>query len=129
MNGVQCKVRVLNLTSESYESHRCLRLGDELSCLLFNSALEGPGSNSKRFQDRSKCEIYRTLIHPVVLYGSPLRTGVLGHPSGRCKRSGRVWATHPSNHFWRCVRAWSVEEKDEVFVVFGKMGIDETTYR
>ena len=34
-------VRVSNLTSESFESHKGLRQGDGLSCLLFNGALEG----------------------------------------------------------------------------------------
>ncbi|XP_052895574.1 uncharacterized protein LOC128302755 [Anopheles moucheti] len=41
MDGVQCKVRVSNMLSESFESHRGLRQGDGLSCLLFNIALEG----------------------------------------------------------------------------------------
>ena len=41
MNGVQCKVRVSNLTSELFESHWGLRQGDGLSCLLFNITLEG----------------------------------------------------------------------------------------
>ena len=41
MNGVQFKVRVSNLSSESFESHRGLRQGDGLFCLLFNIALEG----------------------------------------------------------------------------------------
>ena len=41
MNGVQCNVRVWNLTLESFESHRALRLGDGLSCVFFNIAPEG----------------------------------------------------------------------------------------
>ncbi|XP_049294081.1 uncharacterized protein LOC125769401 [Anopheles funestus] len=41
MDGVQCKVRVSNMLSESFESHRSLRQGDGLSCLLFNIVLEG----------------------------------------------------------------------------------------
>ena len=41
MNGMQCKVRVSNLSSESFESHRGLRQGNGLSCLLFNIALQG----------------------------------------------------------------------------------------
>ena len=45
--------------------------------------------------------------------GGSLQTRVLDHSSGACKRSGGVWATHPPDHLWRCVRAWSVEEKDE----------------
>ena len=43
---------------------------------------------------------------------SPLRTRVMDHPSGGCKRSGRVWATHPPDHLWRCVRAWSLEDDE-----------------
>uniref|UniRef100_A0A3F2YVY1 Reverse transcriptase domain-containing protein n=1 Tax=Anopheles dirus TaxID=7168 RepID=A0A3F2YVY1_9DIPT len=41
MDGVQCKVRVSNMTSDMFQSHRGLRQGDGLSCLLFNIALEG----------------------------------------------------------------------------------------
>ena len=41
---------------------------------------------SRRLRARTKCEIYRTLICPVVLYG------VMEHSSGGCKRSGHgVW--------------------------------------
>ena len=29
------------------------------------------------------------------------------------ERSECGCATHPSDHIWRCVRAWSLEEKDE----------------
>ena len=43
MNGVQWKVRVSNLTSESFESHGGLRQGDGISCLLFNIAIRGAG--------------------------------------------------------------------------------------
>ena len=41
MNGVQCQVRVWNLMSESFESHRGLRQGDGLFSLLVNIVLEG----------------------------------------------------------------------------------------
>ena len=41
MNGVQCKVRVSNFTSKSFEFYMGLREGDRLSCLLFNIAMEG----------------------------------------------------------------------------------------
>ena len=90
MNGVQCKVRVSNLTSKSFESHRGLRQGDGLSCLLFNIVLEnvvrGAGLDndiaqgnrtycrihrllrSRRLRAHTKCEIYRSLIRSVVLY-------------------------------------------------------------
>ncbi|XP_052901775.1 uncharacterized protein LOC128309428 [Anopheles moucheti] len=41
MDGVQCKMRVLNMVSESFQSPRGPRQEDGLSCLLFNIALEG----------------------------------------------------------------------------------------
>ena len=56
MNEIQCMVRVSNLTSETFESHRGLRQGDGISCLLINIVLEGVirsvgvdnGGNSRR---------------------------------------------------------------------------------
>ncbi|XP_055626490.1 LINE-1 retrotransposable element ORF2 protein isoform X1 [Toxorhynchites rutilus septentrionalis] len=41
MNGVRCSVRISGELSESFETHRGLRQGDGISCLLFNVALEG----------------------------------------------------------------------------------------
>ena len=60
MNGVQCKARVSNLTSESFESHRGLRQGDGLSCLLFSIALEGV-IRSARHNDIRGTILYRSL--------------------------------------------------------------------
>ena len=61
MNGVQCKVRVSNLTSESFESHRGLRQGDVLSCLLFNIALEGVIRGAGLDNDIRGTILYRSL--------------------------------------------------------------------
>ncbi|XP_062705217.1 uncharacterized protein LOC134287425 [Aedes albopictus] len=41
MDGLQNSVRISGELSSSFESRRRLRQGDELSCLLFNIALEG----------------------------------------------------------------------------------------
>ena len=41
MEDVKCCVRISGGTSDPFESHRGLRQGDGLSCLLFNVALEG----------------------------------------------------------------------------------------
>lgn len=41
MEVVLCKVKISNMLLEPFKSHRGLRQGDGLSCLLFNIALEG----------------------------------------------------------------------------------------
>ena len=61
MNGVQCKVRVSNLTSESFESHRGLRQGDGRSCLLLNIALEGANRGAGLDNDIRGTILYRSL--------------------------------------------------------------------
>ena len=61
MNGVQCKVRVSNLTSESFESHRGLSQGYGLSCLLFNIALEGVIRSAGLNNDIRGTILYRSI--------------------------------------------------------------------
>ncbi|XP_072395271.1 uncharacterized protein [Diabrotica undecimpunctata] len=40
LSKVECKVKVRNRVSRSFQTHTGLRQGDSLSCLLFNIALE-----------------------------------------------------------------------------------------
>ncbi|XP_072389549.1 uncharacterized protein [Diabrotica undecimpunctata] len=40
LSKVECKVKVQNRVSRSFQTHTGLRQGDSLSCLLFNIALE-----------------------------------------------------------------------------------------
>lgn len=40
MSKVICKIKIQNETSDSFQTHRGLRQGDALACLLFNVALE-----------------------------------------------------------------------------------------
>ena len=61
MNGVQCKVIVSNLTSESFESHKSLRQGDGLPSLLFNFALEGVIQSAGLDNDILDTILYRSL--------------------------------------------------------------------
>ena len=61
MNELQCKVRVSNLTSESFESHRDLRQGDGLSCLLFIIVLEGVIRGAGLDKDIRGTILYRSL--------------------------------------------------------------------
>ena len=61
MNRMQCKVRVSNMTSESFKSHRGLRQGDELSCLLFNLVLNGVIQSAGLGNDIRGTILYRSL--------------------------------------------------------------------
>ena len=87
MNGLQCKVRTSNLTSESFESHRGLRQGDGLSCLLFNIALEGIIRSSGLDNDISGTILYRSLQS----LGFADDIDIIGRTTARtaiCPRSG-----------------------------------------
>ena len=45
----------------------------------------------------------------------PLWTWVFEHSSGGCKTYGFIWAedAKATDHLWRCIWAWSMEDKDE----------------
>ena len=100
MNGVQCKVRVPNLTSESFESHRGLRQGDGLSCLLLNIALEGVIRGAGLDHDIRGTILYRSLQ----FLGFADDIDIIGRTTAkvceaytRLKREGKTYNTKKKN--------------------------------
>ena len=94
------------LWDSRYFGQRRMRCRAGELCILWTSP-------TAEIQKTSKPYVMWDIPH-IDIPGGPLRTHVLDHPSGGCKLSGRVWATHLPDHLWRCVWVSSMEKKDEL---------------
>lgn len=78
MGGVKKLHRISGDLSSSFESHRGLRQGDGLSCLLFNTALEGAMRRLFQSSDHflATLPLEKGTIEPTHLVSLAIRPGV-----------------------------------------------------